>query len=57
MAQGGGDAAGWSIFFLLVVILAVLGGVVFMLARLIRRGNAALDPELSDDYVAPSNPS
>lgn len=57
MAQGGGDAAGWSIFFLLVVILAVLGSVVFVLARMIRRSNATLDPELSDDYVAPSNPS
>ncbi|BCU75784.1 hypothetical protein [Luteolibacter sp. LG18] len=57
MAQGGGDAAGWSIFFLLVVILAVLGGVVFLLARLIRRGNAELDPELCDDYVAPSTQS
>jgi hypothetical protein len=54
-AQAGGDAAGWSILFMLVTILLMLGGIIFILARLIRRGNAALDPELNDEYVAPSN--
>lgn len=49
MAAGGGDAAGWSIFFMLVVILAVLGGVVFALVRLARREAADLDPELRDE--------
>ncbi|MFD0892410.1 hypothetical protein KBB96_13355 [Luteolibacter ambystomatis] len=49
MAQGGGDAAGWSIFFLLVVILVVLGGVVAVMARLVRREAAGLDPSLRDD--------
>lgn len=49
MAKGGGDAAGWSIFFLLIVILAMLGGVIFVMARLIKRGAAELDPELCDD--------
>ena len=29
MVEGGGDAAGYSIFFLLVVILAMLGGIGF----------------------------
>lgn len=54
MAQGGGDAAGWSIFFMLIVILAMLGGVIFIMARIVKRGAAQLDPELCDDYVAPT---
>jgi sugar phosphate permease len=49
MALGGGDAAGWSIFFMLVVILAVLSGVVLVLVRMARREAAHLDPELRDD--------
>lgn len=51
MVEGGGDAAGYSIFALLVVILAVLGGIGFFMARLIYRENDNLDPELRDDYV------
>lgn len=51
MVEGGGDAAGYSIFALLIVILAVLGGVGFFMARLIRREADNLDPELRDDYV------
>ena len=46
-----GDSIGWSIFFLLVLILAMLGGVAFFMVRLIRRDAANLDPELRDDYV------
>lgn len=53
-AAGGGDAAGWSIFFMLVVILAVLSGVVFAFVRMARREAANLDPELRDDF--PANP-
>lgn len=45
------DAAGWSIFALLVVIVATLGGVGFFMVRLARRELANLDPELRDDYV------
>jgi sugar phosphate permease len=56
MAAGGGDAAGWSIFFMLVVILAVLSGVVFALVRMARRGAADLDPDLQDDFPV-TNPS
>jgi sugar phosphate permease len=50
MALGGGDAAGWSIFFMLVVILAVLSGVVFVLIRMARREAANLDPDLQDNF-------
>jgi ATP/ADP translocase len=46
-----GDSIGWSIFALLLLILAVLGGVAFFMIRLIRRDNANLDPEFRDDYV------
>ena len=51
MIEGGGDAAGYSIFALLVVILSVLGGVGFYMIRLIARDSKNLDPELQDDYV------
>ena len=51
----GGDAAGWSIFFLLIVILAVLGGVIFFMVRLMKRESASLDPSLNDDYVRPDS--
>jgi hypothetical protein len=49
------DAAGYSIFFLLIVILLILGAVTFFMVRVMRRESANLDPELQDDYVpAPS---
>ena len=50
MIEGGGDAAGWSIFFLLVVILAMLGGIGFCMLRIARREREHFDPSLSDDY-------
>ena len=53
MIEGGGDAAGWSIFFLLAVILAVLGGIVFCMIRIARREKENFDPELSDDFRRP----
>ena len=56
MIAGGGDAAGWSIFFLLGVIIAVLGGIGLFMFRMARREKEHLDPSLSDDYV-PSDPT
>ena len=56
MIEGGGDAAGWSIFFLLVVILAMLGGIGFFMFRIARREREHFDPTLSDDYVRPPAP-
>ena len=56
MVAGGGDAAGWSIFFLLFVILAMLGGIGFFMIRIARRQREYFDPTLSDDYVSPSSP-
>lgn len=56
MVEGGGDAAGWSIFFMLVVILVMLGGIGFCMFRIARREKEHLDPSLSDDYV-PTEPS
>lgn len=53
MIDGGGDAAGWSIFFLLFVILAILGGVGFFMFRIARRERENFDPALSDDYINP----
>lgn len=50
----GPNAAGWSILFMLGVILPLLGGIVFFLARMIRRGEAALEPEFRDDLPSAS---
>lgn len=51
MVEAGGEAASWSIFFLLVVILAMLGSVTFFMIRIARREKQHLDPSLSDDYT------
>jgi hypothetical protein len=51
MVEGGGDAAGWSIFTLLVIILAMLGGISFFMFRIARREREHFDPSLSDDYM------
>lgn len=53
MVIGGGDAAGWSIFFLLIVILGMLGGIGFFMFRFVMREKENFDPELCDDYIAP----
>lgn len=50
MVEGGGDAAGWSIFFLLVVIVAMLSGIALFMFRIARREREHFDPSLSDDY-------
>lgn len=55
MVAGGGEAASWSIFALLVVILAMLCGIGVFMFRLARREKEHLDPTLSDDYVAPQS--
>ena len=46
--EGGGDAAGWAVIFMLAVILPVLGGVGFCLFRIARREAAHLDPQYQD---------
>ncbi len=47
-----GDSIGYSILFLLVVILSILAGVAFFMIRLARRAQDCLDPELRDDFVS-----
>lgn len=54
MVEGGGDAAGWSIFALLMIILPVMIGIVFFMIRIARRENEFLDPELMDEPVSVS---
>ena len=51
MIEGGGDEAGWSIFALLVIILAMMSTVAFFMVKIARREQQFLDPELIDDYV------
>jgi len=47
--EAGGNAAGWAIMFLLVVIVLVLGGVGYCMTRIAKREHAALDPQFHDD--------
>ena len=51
----GPNAAGWSIMFLLVVILGMLGMVAFFMVRIARREYESLDPELRDDVPVSSH--
>jgi len=47
-ALGGSDAVGWSIFFLLIVILAMVGLVAFFMVRLaIKAKKCSREEELS----------
>ena len=50
--EASGDAIGYSILSLLIVILSVLAAIGFFMIRLARREMDNLDPELRDDYVA-----
>lgn len=50
MIGAGGDAAGWSIFFLLGVVVSILAGIGYFMVFLARRAKANFDPTLSDDY-------
>lgn len=53
-ADGAGDptnAGGYSILFMLGVILLMLAGVSFFMFRMIRRSDNQLDPELRDEPV------
>ena len=43
--EGGGDAAGWSIVFLLATIVPVLGATGICMVRMVRREREALDPK------------
>ena len=54
MIVGGSDAAGWSIFFLLVIILAMLGGIGFFMLRIAKREKLHFDPSLADEVAGPS---
>ncbi|HBM78679.1 MAG TPA: hypothetical protein DD438_11255 [Verrucomicrobiales bacterium] len=46
--EGGGDAAGWSIFFLLATVIPVLGATGVCMVRIVRREREALDPKYAD---------
>lgn len=54
MVEGGGDAASWSIFFLLVVIVTLLSGIAFFMFRIARHERQHMDPTLTDGWTPPS---
>lgn len=47
--EAGGNAAGWAILFLLAVIVLVLGGIAWSMARIVKREHKALDPQYRDE--------
>lgn len=57
MVEGGGQAASWSIFALLMVILPVLTGVAFFLIRLARRERENLDPRFMEEDFSQASQS
>ena len=46
--EGGGDAAGWSIIFLLATIVSVLGATGICMVRMVRRERENLDPKYTE---------
>lgn len=56
MVEGGGQAAAWSIFFLLVVILGVMACVGVCMFRIARREKQHFDPSLTDGW-SPDQPN
>lgn len=46
--EGGGDAAGWAIMFMLGMIIPVLGGVGICMVRIARREQQNFDPKYMD---------
>lgn len=46
--EGGGNAAGWAILFMVCIIMPMAAGIIFFVARIARRERLALDPQLQD---------
>lgn len=46
--EGGGDAAGWAILFMLGLVVPTVGATGIFLVRIIRRERATLDPKYFD---------
>lgn len=49
-AQDPKNAAGWSIFVMLVIIVLMLGCIAICMVRLARRAQQFADPTLADDW-------
>lgn len=47
--EAGGNAAGWAIMFMVVVVVATLSAIGFFMVRIARRGSAGLDPRYRDN--------
>lgn len=46
--DAGGDAAGWAIMFMVAIIVPMAVAIIFFIARMARREQAALDPQFRD---------
>jgi hypothetical protein len=46
--EAGGDAAGWAIMFMVVVVVSILASIGFFMVRIARRESAGLDPQFQD---------
>lgn len=55
--HAGGDAAGWAIAIMLIMIVPLALGSFWFIFRMARRESANLDSRYCDDYVAPPQTS
>lgn len=47
--EAGGNAAGWAIMFMVIVVVAMLSAIGFFMARIAKRESESLDPQYQDN--------
>lgn len=47
-SEAGGNAAGWAIMFMVVVVVAMLSTIGFFMVRIAKRESEGLDPQYQD---------
>ena len=53
--DGGKDAAGWAIFFMLMIIIPMLAAVGFFIFRIAQRQKAHADSSYDDPFLSQDN--
>ena len=46
--EAGGNAAGWAIMFMVIIVALMLSAIGFFMVRIARRESASLDPQYQD---------
>ncbi len=53
--EGGKDAAGWAIMFMLMIIIPMLAAVGFFIIRIAKRQKAHADSRYDDPFLSDNN--